>query len=381
MTDDPTTASASDRSAADASVGVASTAPAIRWLVGRSRVEHALALLRRAGALPAAALVFLVGAIFVPGFTDGANLLDTVQTASVIGLLAVGQAFVIIAGGAGVDLSVGAVLALSSVVGAHVLGYGPVAIIAATLATGLFAGLVNGVGVAIAGMQPFIMTLATLTIARGAAAYISNANPTTLTGSAGLPWLTKSVAGIPVPIIVFGIVVLIGQALIGKTVFGRQLYVMGGNEEAARFVGVPVASRRIAVYLIAGLCAGLSALILMSRLGTADPSFGSGYELAAIAAVVVGGAPLTGGQGSIMGAAVGILIIQFITNMLGLLNVNSFIQQMVTGLIVIVVVGLNRRGRASGSRDLLRAVPLAVILLIGALILFKVLNRGGGPGF
>ena len=375
------TSSVPDQPPAGESAGGASSgAPTTPRLVSRSRVEDARMVLRRAGALPAAALVFAVGAIFVPGFTDGPNLLDTVQTASVIGMLAVGQAFVIIAGGAGVDLSVGAVLALSSVVGAHMLGYGLVAIVAATLATGLFAGLVNGVGVAIAGMQPFIMTLATLTIARGAAAYVSNANPTTLTGSAGLPWLTSSVVGIPVPIIVFGSAVLIGQALIGKTVFGRQLYVMGGNEEAARFVGVPVASRRIAVYVIAGLCASMAALILMSRLGTADPSFGSGYELAAIAAVVVGGAPLTGGQGSIMGAAVGILIIQFITNMLGLLNVNSFIQQMVTGLIVIVVVGLNRRGRGSGSRDLLRSVPLAAILLIGALILFEVLNRGGGGG-
>lgn len=347
-------------------------------LVGSSRVEDARRLLRRAGALPALGLVFVVGAIFVPGFLVGANLLDTTQTASVIGMLAVGQAFVIIAGGAGVDLSVGATVALASVVGATVLSHGPVAIVAATLGTGLFVGLVNGVGVAIAGMQPFIMTLATFTIARGAAAYVSNASPTTLTGSAGLPWLTSSVLGVPVPIIVFAAAVLIGQALIGKTVFGRQLYVLGGNEEAARFAGVPVASRRVAVYVIAGLCASIAALILMSRLGVADPTLGTGYELAAIAAVVVGGAPLTGGQGSIMGAAVGILIIQFITTMLGLLNVNSFIQQMVTGLIVIVVVGLNRRGRGNGGRDLLRSVPLALILFVGALILFKVLSIGGG---
>lgn len=373
------TPSVSDQSLVSESEGRSvSDATASPWLIDSSRVEDARVLLRRAGALPALGLVFLIGAIFVPGFIDGENLLDTVQTASVIGMLAVGQAFVIIAGGAGIDLSVGATVALASVVGATVVSNGPVAIVAATLATGLFVGLVNGVGVAIAGMQPFIMTLATLTIAGGAAAYVSNASPTTLTGSAALPWLTSSVVGIPVPIIAFAAAVLIGQALIGKTVFGRQLYVLGGNEEAARFAGVPVAARRMAVYLIAGLCSGIAALILMSRLGVADPSLGRGYELAAIAAVVVGGAPLTGGQGSIMGAAVGILIIQFITTMLGLLNVNSFIQQMVTGLIVIVVVGLNRRGRGSGGRDLLRAVPLALILFVGALILFKVLNIGGG---
>ena len=356
--------------------GVVATTPP--WLPGGGRVEDARRLLRRAGALPALALVFIVGAIFVPGFTGGANLLDTVQTATIIGMLAVGEAFVIIAGGAGVDLSVGATLALASLIGAHFMAYGPVAIVAATLGTGLFMGLVNGVGVAIAGMQPFIMTLATMTIARGAAEYVSSANQITLTGSAALPWLTASVAGIPVPIIVLGVAVLIGQVLIGRTIFGRQLYVMGGNEEAARFAGIPVASRRIAVYLISGLCAGIAALLLMSRLGTADPSFASGYELLAIAAAVVGGAPLTGGQGSIVGAAIGILILQFITNMLGLLAVNSFIQQIVTGLIVIVVVGLNRRGRESGVRDLLRAVPLAVVLLVGLLLLFTVLGNSGG---
>lgn len=345
---------------------------------GDSTVDRARRFLRQAGVLPALALVFAIGAIFVPGFLGGSNLLDTVETASVIGLLAVGQGFVIISGGAGVDLSVGAVLALSSVVGAHFIGDGVVVVILAAIATGLFMGFVNGVGVAITRLQPFIMTLATLTIATGAAAYISNANPTTLTGAAAMPWLSNSVLGIPVPIIVFAVAVLIGQLLIGKTVWGRQIYVMGGNEEAARFAGIPVASRRLLVYTISGLCAGVAALVLMSRLGTADPTFGNGYELAAIAAVVVGGAPLTGGQGSILGAAAGVLIIQMITDILGLLNVNSFIQEIVTGLIVIVVVGLNRRGRESGMRDLLRAVPLAGVLLIGLILMFTVLSGGVG---
>jgi ribose transport system permease protein len=345
---------------------------------GGSRVELGRKVLRQAGVLPALALVFLVGAIFVPGFLAGSNLLDTVQTGSVIGLLAIGQGFVIIAGGAGIDLSVGATLALSSVVGAHFLGSGPVAIIIATLATGLFMGLVNGTGVAITGMQPFIMTLATLTIARGAANYISNANPTTLTGSAALHWLSDSILGVPVPIIVFVVAALIGQLVLGRTIWGKQLYVMGGNEEAARFAGIPVARRRMLVYIISGLCAGGAALLLMSRLGTADPNFASGYELASIAAVVVGGAPLTGGQGSIIGAAAGVLIIQLITDILGLLSVNPFIQQIVTGLIVIVVVGLNRRGRESGLRDLVRAVPLAVLLVVAFILMFTVLSSGVG---
>lgn len=351
-------------------------------VVAETRLEQAQKVLRRAGVLPALALVFLFGVIFVPGFTNGSNLLDTTQTASVIGMLAIGQGFVIIGGGAGVDLSVGATLALASVVGAHLADYGPAWLVAGTLATGLYVGFVNGIGVAFAGMQPFIMTLATLTVARGAASYTSSANQITLTGSAGLPWLSSDLAGIPLPIIVFVGTALIGQIVIAKTVFGRQVYLMGGNEEAARFAGVPIAKRRVVLYLLSGLCAGIAALLLMSRLGTADPTFGNGYELAAIAAVVVGGAPLTGGQGSIAGAAVGVLIIQFITNMLGLLNVNSFIQQIVTGLIVIVVVGLNRRGRESASRDLVKAIPLAIALSIGLLILFEVLGKStAGGGF
>jgi ribose transport system permease protein len=331
--------------------------------------EPARAFLRRAGVLPALLLCFIVSAIFVPNFTDSGNLLDTVEVASVIGLLTVGEAFVVIAGGGGIDVSVGAVLALSSVVGAHFVEHGPVAIILFTIATGLFMGLVNGIGVAITGMQPFVMTLATLVICRGAATSITNATPTILTGPAAMPWLTGSVAGFPVPIIVFLGVALIGQLVMGRTILGRQLYFMGGNEEAARFVGIPVAHRKLLVYVISGLCAALAALLLMARLGTADPNFGNGYELAAIAAVVVGGAPLSGGQGSVIGAAAGVLIIQIITDSLGLLNVNPYIQQMVTGLIVIVVVGLNRRGRENGIRDLVKAVPLAIILVIGALIM------------
>ena len=331
--------------------------------------ESSRAFLGRAGVFPALILVFVLSAIFVPDFTGSGNLLDTAEAASVIGLLAVGQAFVVISGGGGIDVSDGAVLALSSVVGAHFVADGPVVIILVTIATGLFIGLVNGIGVAITGMQPFVMTLATLTIAEGAATNITNATPTTLTGAAAMPWLTGSVAGIPVPVIVFVGFVLIGQMVMGRTILGRQLYFMGGNEEAARFVGIPIARRKLLVYVISGLSAALAALLLMARLGTADPNFGNGYELSAIAAVVVGGAPLTGGQGSIIGAAAGVLIIQIITDSLGLLNVNPYIQEMVTGLIVIVVVGLNRRGRENGIRDLVKAIPLGIILLVGAFIM------------
>ncbi|WP_214367682.1 ABC transporter permease [Pseudonocardia sp. H11422] len=329
-------------------------------------------LLRKAGAFPALVLVLVVGAFLSPFFLTADNMVNVVETAAVIGLLAVGQGFVIIAGGAGIDLSVGAALAFAAVVGARMAPYGPVGVVGGAILGGLFIGLINGLGVAIARIQPFIMTLGTMTIASGAAYYLSASNQIRLSGADALPWLTSSVFGIPVPILVFAAAVVLGQLLLGRTVFGRQIYVMGGNEEAAHFAGIPVARRRMAVYLISGLCAGVAALLLVSRLTTADPNYGAGYELACIAAVVVGGAPLTGGVGTIRGVAIGVLVIELISNLLDIMNVNPHVQLMVKGLIVIVVVSLNRRGAMASGQTIRASFPLAIALVVGAAALFGV---------
>ena len=331
---------------------------------------RARAMLRRAGAFPALLLVLVVGSVLSPFFLTADNLLNVVDTAAVVGLIAVGQGFVIIAGGAGIDLSVGAARARAAVVGGRRAPYGPGGGLAGARGAGLFVGLVNGLGVAVARIQPFIMTLGTMTIASGAAYYLSASNQIRLSGANALPWLTSSVLGVSVPILIFAAVVVVGQVLLGRTVFGRQIYVLGGNEEAAHFAGIPVVRRRMAVYLISGLCAGAAALLLISRLRTADPNYGAGYELAAIAAVVVGGAPLTGGVGTIRGVAIGVLVIQLIANLLGILNVNAYIQLMVQGLIV--VVSLNRRGAMASGQTIRRSLPLAVALLVGAAVLFGV---------
>lgn len=353
----------------DASTQAAAPTPGLPRQTPRDRARH---MIRKAGALPALALVLIVGYFLSPFFLTTDNMTNVVETSAVIGLVAVGQGFVIIAGGAGIDLSVGATVALACVVGARMEPYGPVGVLAGAVIAGLFIGLVNGLGVAIAGLQPFIMTLGTMTIASGAAYYLSASNQIRLSGNDALPFLTEEVAGIPVPIILFAVFVIVGQLILSRTVFGRQIYVLGGNEEAAHFAGISVARRRMAVYLISGLCAGVAALLLISRLHTADPSFGSGYELAAIAAVVVGGAPLTGGEGDIKGVAIGVLVIALIGNLLDIMNVNSYIQLMVTGLIVIVVVAINRRGDATDKGALKRAIPLAVALLVGAFVIFEV---------
>lgn len=344
-----------------------STVPATS---ARQRAQNGF---RRAGALPALVAVAILGSALSPFFLTVDNVRNVLTLASIIGLLAVGQGFVVISGGAGIDLSIGATLALSAIVGAKMAPYGPGGVILGTLVTGLVIGAINGLGVAFAGLQPFIITLGTMTIASGAAFFLSGSNPIRLAQAKSLPWLTDEVAGIPIPVILFLVVIVVGHLVLSKTVFGRQIYVIGGNEEAAHFAGIPVVRRRMAVYMIAGLCAALGALVLVSRLQTADPAYGSDYALASIAAVVVGGAPLTGGVGTIRGVAVGVLIIQFISNILDLLNVNSYIQAMIQGLILIAVVALNRRGTNTVVESLRRSLPLVIGLAVGALFVFGII--------
>lgn len=341
-------------------------------------LDRGRVLLGRAGVVPALGLLILVGALTSPNFLTVPNFRDVLTTGSVVGVLAIGEALVILAGGAGIDLSVGATMTVSAIVAARMQDHGPAAVIAAALLTGAYIGLINGLGVTFARLEPFIVTLGTLTMAEGAAYYLSNASPLSLTGSNALPWLNGKVFGIQGPIIVFFIAVLVGQAVLSWTVFGRELYLIGGNEEAAHYAGIPVRRRRFVVYLASGTFAGLAALLVIAQLSTADPNFGVNYNLQAIAAVVVGGVPLIGGRGSIFGTAVGVMIIALVSDLLGLLNVSTFVQLIATGLIVILVVGLNRRDREGGKRDILGAVPLFVGLFVAGLLVFKVIG-GGGP--
>jgi ribose transport system permease protein len=228
--------------------------------------------------------------------------------------------------------------------------------------------------VTVAKLEPFIVTLGTLTMAQGAGYYLSGASPIALTGSAALPWLNGSIWGVPVIVAVFVGAVIIGQAILSRTVFGRELYIIGGNEEAAHYAGIPVARRRFAIYVVAGLCASVAALLVIAQLQTASPNFGTTYNLSAIAAVVVGGTPLTGGRGSVLGTTVGVLIIALVSDLLGLLNVGTYIQLMVTGLIVIIVVSLNRSGRAGQPtrRGWLRVAVLLAALLVASFVMFDV---------
>jgi ribose/xylose/arabinose/galactoside ABC-type transport system permease subunit len=243
------------------------------------------------------------------------------------------------------------------------------------MAAGAFFGLINGLGVTTAGLQPFIVTLATFTIARGVGYELTQAQPLSVHVS-GLPSLSSGhILGIPVPIVIFGAVVVIGQLILSRTVFGRSLYAVGGNDEAAYASGINVKGYRLGVYVISGTLAGLAGVLGMAQLATADPNFGNGYELQSIAAVVLGGAALAGGRGTIVGATIGVLIIAFLSNLLNLRNVNPWVNLMVTGIIVIVVVSLNRQrdGGLQAAR-VYRGLPLYAALVLGAILLYGVIK-------
>ncbi|WP_248761389.1 ABC transporter permease [Pseudarthrobacter sp. SSS035] len=330
-------------------------------------------LLGSSGMLPALLLLIVAGTILSPAFLTATNFSNVLRLSAVLGLLAVGQALVVLSGGGGIDLSVASVAAASAVIGAQFQSFGLAGVVVASLLAGAFFGLINGLGVTTAGLQPFIVTLATLTIARGVAFQLTNAQPLYLTTEGLATLSTGTVGPVPVPIIIMVGVAVVAQLTLSRTVFGRNLYAIGGNEEAAFGNGINVRLYRVGVYVCSGLLAGLAGVLGMAQLNTADPNFASGYELSAIAAVVVGGALLSGGKGSIVGTYVGVLIIALVSNLLNLLNVNPWTNLMVTGLIVIVVVALNRRQASSGpDRRVWKGIPLYASLLLGTILLFVI---------
>ena len=288
-----------------------------------------------------------------PAFLTARNLLNIVRQISVMGLIAIGVTMVIITGG--IDLSSGSVLALAAVVAtslAQRLDWAeikfpgldvPVLVpIVAALAVGAVCGLVNGSLIARFKIPPFIATLGMMTVARGFALIYSERPVSGLKDSytyigQGEPF------GIPVPIIILALVALAAHILLNNTRFGRHIYALGGNEQAARISGINISRVKIGVYTIAGLLAGLSGLVLSSRIGSGQPGLGLGYELDAIASAVIGGTSLSGGIGTIWGTIVGALIIGVLNNGLDLLNVSAYWQTIVKGSIIVIAVIIDER--------------------------------------
>jgi ribose transport system permease protein len=302
-------------------------------------------VLRRFGITIAFLLLITVLSLLSESFLTVSNVLNIARQVSINAVIAAGMTFVIITGG--IDLSIGSVLAYSGSIMAGLLSTGkPVVLsIVAGLALGTILGLVSGIIITKGRVQPFIATLGMLTIGRGATLVYTDGRPIT-----GLPdafvWLgAGEVLRVPVPVFVMALVFAISYFVLTQTVLGRYVYAIGGNEEAARLSGVNVTFYKSLVYGISGLTAAISAVILTARLNSAQPTAGAGFELDAIAAVVLGGTTLAGGEGSIGGTLLGAFVIGVINNGLNLLNVNPFYQQVVKGLVILLAVLLDRRLR------------------------------------
>lgn len=303
----------------------------------------------RYGILIALIVVSLVIGALEPVFFSPINILNVIRQISIIGIIAIGETMVILLGG--IDLSVGAVVAFTGAVAAKVLvemGWSIPLAMAAALVVGLGIGFANGFISRKGGMHPFIVTLGTLSIFRGMTLIIAGGRPIS-----GLPdaflWLGGGEIGpIPVPVILFLGLVIAAGFMLRRTTFGRKIYAIGGNEEAARLSGIAVDRIYIIAFAIAGLLSGLGGIVLTSRLNSAELVAGQGYELDVIASVVIGGTSLFGGVGSVYGTLVGALLIGVISNGLNLLGVSSYWQLVVKGLVIIIAAlidNLKRRFR------------------------------------
>lgn len=283
---------------------------------------------------------FVAMAVVSPNFRNPQNLLNLMQQNSVNVVIACGMTLVIITGG--IDLSAGSTAALAGMAGAALMvRHGILAGVAGGLAASIAVGLANGLLIGEVGMVPFVATLGMQIITRGVLFISTNATPIY-----GLPmeYMTVGLGSIgpfPIATSIAVIVAVVMYVLLRHTPFGQYVLAVGGNEESARLSGIDVHKVKIRTYMIAALLAGLGGLILLGQTNTGQPQAGTGYDLNAIAAVVVGGTPVSGGQGNILNTVIGALLLGLIANALNLLNVSAYWQPAVTGLIILVAVGVD----------------------------------------
>ncbi len=315
--------------------------------IERSRQGRAY-WIRVALAIAALAVIVIAVNVFTHGYFLGPrNLITVLRQITYNAILGVGQTFVIIT--AGIDLSVGSLVSLTGVVmaifanGLHVSGF---MLIAATLAGGLvvgaLAGYINALPVVKLNLPPFITTLAMMLMARGLSYKISHGRPIALNSDAfnniGIGYIFNAV---PISVIWMAIIVIVFSILLTRMRVGRYVFAIGGNEEAARLAGVNVARVKTLVYVISGVCAAVTGFLLMSRFSSGSPQTGTGYELQAIAAVVVGGTSLMGGRGSIVGTFFGALLIGILNNVMNLMGIESYTQEIVLGAVILFAVILD----------------------------------------
>ena len=286
-------------------------------------------------------VLVIVLSILSDSFFTISNFLNILRQASFQAILAFGMTIVIISGG--IDLSVGSIFAFSAVILASILKTGSVFLaILACLGVGAAFGLFNGFVIAKAKLQPFIVTLATMAIARSFTLLYTNGMPITGFDERFTYIGQGEVLTIPIPVIIMFIIFFLTWYILSKTKIGLYTYSIGGNEEAARLSGVTVDRYKMLIYMISGIYSAIGSMILTARLDSAQPTFGQGYELDAIAAVVLGGASLKGGKGTVLGTLFGALIIGTINNGLNLLNISPFFQQAIKGCVILAAVLLER---------------------------------------
>lgn len=315
--------------------------------------------------------IIVVFSLLSPYYFSVSNFLTMSSHVALFGILAVGMLLVILNGG--IDLSVGSTLGLAGVVAGFLMQgvtlsvfgvvlFPPVWVVAVlSCALGALIGFVNGILIARFKVPAFVATLGVMYVVRGIALLMTNG----LTynnlggkqelGNTGFDWLGfNRMLGVPIGVVVMVVIALVGSLVLSRTPFGRWLYASGGNERAAELSGVPVKAVQVSVYMLSGICAAIAGLILSSQLTSAGPTAGTSYELTAIAAVVIGGAALTGGRGTIRGTLLGAFVIGFLSDGLVIIGISSYWQTVFTGAVIVLAVLLNavqyrRKAKPSGS--------------------------------
>ncbi|UCD49452.1 MAG: ABC transporter permease [Phycisphaerales bacterium] len=306
-------------------------------------VSHFDRALQKYGLLIAFAAICIILSLLSPAFLTAQNGINVLRQISINAILALGVTYVILTGG--IDLSLGSVVAVTGVLAATLAhpGTSPQIVpVAAGILVGVLIGALNGLVITRFRVAPFIVTLGMMTIARGGALILSKGRPVSNLSDAFNFIGNGSVLGIPVPVLILAGVFLVSHFLLRQTTFGRYVYAVGGNEEAARASGIGTHKIKIACYSICAGLAGLAGIVQASRITTGQPNAGISYELDAIAAVVIGGTSLSGGIGGVTGTVLGALLIGTLNNGLDLLNVSSYYQQVIKGLIIIGAVILDR---------------------------------------
>lgn len=283
-------------------------------------------------------------------FLTGENLTNVVQAVAVIGIMAIGQSFILIA--REIDLSVGSVLGLSGVGSAWLMAHGadPALGVLAGLAIGAFAGLVNGIVVTVFKVNSFIVTLGMLSIARGFTEVITGGLPISMPDAISFIGQGEIVGGIPVSVVIFVVLVIIGQVVLSRSVLGQRIQAVGDNAEAARLSGIPLPRTRVLVFVLSGLLAGAAGIVYTTQVGVAEAQAGTGLELDVIAAAVIGGASLSGGRGSIVGALLGACLLGALRNAFILLHLSPFWQEMSVGLVIVLAAVFDQWRQGAFSR-------------------------------